>query len=285
MTKSILLTGATGFLGSHLAKALLAAGHQVAAVKRPSSSLRRLTAVQADLQWVHSDTLNLAAVGPIDAIIHTATCYGRNHETVDELLLANTRFPLRLMDAACRHGVGAFINSDTTLPPFLSSYALSKRHFLMWGEFYATHHALQFVNVRLEQFYGAHDDPAKFTAYVIKGCVDQVEELRLTAGEQQRDFIHIDDAVSAYLTLMDFTEPGLSSFDVGSGQAVSIRRFVETVHRLANTSTRLAFGTLPYRAGEVMHAKANIARLAALGWRCQHDLESGLRQVIEKEKT
>ncbi len=285
MTKSILLTGATGFLGSHLAKALLAAGHRVAAVKRPSSSLRRLTAVKADLQWVHSDTLNLAAVGPIDAIVHTATCYGRNHETVDELLLANTRFPLRLMDAAWRHGVGAFINSGTTLPPYLSPYALSKRHFLMWGEFYATHHAMRFVNVRLEQVYGAHDDPTKFTAYVIKGCVDQVEELRLTAGEQLRDFIHIDDAVAAYLTLLDTTEPGLSSFDVGSGQAVSIRQFVETVHRLANTSTRLAFGTLPYRAGEVMHAEANIARLAALGWRCQHDLESGLRQVIEKEKT
>jgi CDP-paratose synthetase len=285
MTKSILLTGATGFLGSHLAKALLAAGHQVAAVKRPASSQRRLAAVHADLRWVDSENLNLAALGPIDAIIHTATCYGRNHETVDELLLANTRFPLRLMDAACRHGVGAFINSDTTLPPYLSPYALSKRHFLMWGEFYATHHPLRFVNVRLEQFYGAHDDPTKFTGYVIKGCVDQVEELRLTAGEQRRDFIHIDDAVAAYLTLMDTTEPGLSSFDVGSGQAVSIRQFVETVHRLANTSTRLAFGTLPYRAGEVMHAEANIARLAALGWRCRHDLESGLRQVIEEEKT
>lgn len=74
-------------------------------------------------------------------------------------------------------------------------------------------------------------------------------------------------------------------YDLGSRQSVSIREFVETVHRLTASNTHLVFGALPYREGEVMNSEANISGLKAFGWRCRYDLETGLAQVLKQERT
>ena len=283
MKRKILLTGATGFLGSHLSKRLIEDGNEVLAIKRTTSSIIRLGAFASEIQWLNSETLKVDSLRHVDAVIQTATCYGRKEETAEELLSVNTLFPLRLLDLAFRSDVGAFINSDTSLPAFLNTYSLSKKQFLMWGKFFATSRSFPFMNVRLEQFYGAFDDPGKFTSYVIKGCLNKTNELKFTDGSQLRDFIHIDDVVNAYMTLLSTKEPNFSEFELGSGYSISIRKFAETVKHLCKANTRLEFGAIPYRYGEIMHTKANISKLTALGWSCLHNLESGLLQVIEKE--
>jgi len=180
-----------------------------------------------------------------------------------------------------------FLNTDTILDKYLNLYALSKNQLLQWGKFFSMHERIRFGNIRLEHFYGPDDDPTKFSTYVINGCLQNVSELKLTKGEQKRDFIYIDDVVLAYMVLlekMDSFNNSFLEFDVGSGSSVSIREFVETVHCLTASKTRLLFGALPYREGEVMHSEADISRLAALGWQCRYDIETGLRQVIEQER-
>jgi CDP-paratose synthetase len=292
MTKKILLTGVTGFLGSHLAKALLFAGHEVVALKRRTSSLRRIESIADDLALVDVDGLDFDALftqhNKIDAIIHTATAYGRNNETVSEIFDANTVFPLQLLDAGSRAGVKVFINTDTILDQYLNLYSLSKNQLLQWGKFFSIHNKLKFINLRLEHFYGPADDASKFTTYVINNCMANTPELKLTLGEQKRDFIYIDDVVSAYLLVLekatDF-DASFIEFDVGSGQSISIRSFVETVHRLTASHTHLSFGAMPYRRGEVMHSEADISGLSALDWQCQYDVVAGLKIVIEQERT
>jgi nucleoside-diphosphate-sugar epimerase len=288
--KKIVLTGATGFLGSHLASMLIKNGYQVIALKRRSSSLHRLANISSELEMVDVDDVNFDEVfskfGKIDAIIHTATCYGRNDESISEIFSANTDFPLKLLDAGIRAGVDMFINTDTILDKYLNLYALSKNQLLQWGRFFSLHKNICFVNLRLEHFYGAYDDPSKFSTYVIKGCLDSTSELKLTKGEQKRDFIHVDDVVSAYLALLknkqNFSSPFVE-FDVGTGRSISIREFVETVHRISGSKTELVFGAIPYREGEVMHSEANISGLVDLGWRCFYDVETGLSEVMQRE--
>lgn len=289
--KKILLTGATGFLGSQLAKALLNAGHAVVALKRRSSSLQRVASVASDIAFFDLEELDLddfmRGCGGVDAVVHTATCYGRNNESVGEIFAANTEFPLRLLDAAIRAGVVTFLNTDTVLDKYLNFYALSKNQFRQWGKFFSRHEQMRFVNIRLEHFYGPNDDQKKFSTYVINSCLGNVPELHLTKGEQKRDFIHIDDVVSAYLVLLeklDGFEQTFVELEVGSGQAVSIREFVETVQRLTEARTRLCFGALPYREGESQFSEADISVLKALGWRCRYDLVAGLKQVIQHER-
>ena len=291
MNKRILLTGVTGFLGSHLAKALLAAGCEVVALKRRASSLRRVELFASDIVFFDIDEFDFDNLfrncGEIDAIIHTATCYGRNTESVSDIFTANTEFPLRLLDAGSRAGVKLFLNTDTILDKYLNLYALSKNQLLQWGIFFSLQKKIRFVNIRLEHFYGPCDDQSKFTTHVINSCLTNVPELKLTLGEQRRDFIYIDDVVSAYLVLLekiDSIKGSFMEFDVGSGQSVSIREFVEAVHRLTISNTYLAFGALPYREGEVMHSAADISGLAALGWQCHNDIEAGVKKVIEQER-
>ena len=288
MKKRILLTGVTGFLGSHLANSLLALGYEVVALKRKLSKLRRVESFASDIVFFDIEGLDFDDLfrdcGKVDAIIHTATCYGRNNESVSDVFAANTEFPLRLLDAGNRAGVGLFLNTDTILDQYLNLYALSKNQLLQWGKFFSIHEKIRFGNIRLEHFYGPDDDPTKFTAYVINSCLGNIPEIKLTKGEQKRDFIYIDDVVSAYIILLErmgsFNAPFVE-FEVGSGHSVSIREFVETAHRLADSHTHLEFGALPYRGGEVMHSEADISGLAALGWQCKNTLQQGLQLTID----
>ena len=291
MTKRILITGITGFLGSHLAKAFLADGHHVIALKRKDSSLFRIEAILANVSLHNVEELDFDKLfsdyPKIDAVIHTATCYGRNGESINQIFEANTTFPLRLLEVASEAGVGTFINTDTILDKYLNLYSLSKNQFLEWGKFFSMHNRIHFSNMRLEHFYGPGDDDSKFTSYVINNCIANTLKLELTPGEQKRDFIYIDDVVSAYLLLvekLDQLPDRYVEFDVGSGEAVSIRDFVESVHRMTHSKTKLMYGAIPYREGEVMLSRANVEPLRKLGWMCRTNLEQGLKQMIDGYK-
>ncbi|OAI07115.1 NAD-dependent epimerase/dehydratase family protein [Methylomonas methanica] len=287
----VLVTGVTGYLGSHLATELLKEGHEVIALKRKLSSLNRIQAILPRLALYNLEETNLAELfagfGKFDAIIHTATCYGRNGESISQITEANLLFPLKLLEAAVFGNVDVYINTDTALDKLLNPYTLSKGQFSEWGKYFAHQEKIRFINLRLEHFYGAGDDDSKFTTHVINSCLANVPELNLTLGEQRRDFIHINDVITAYLLLLnkrDAFADWFIEFAVGSGVAVTIRQFVETVHNLTASTTRLNFGVLPYRAGESMLSQANVSALQALGWHCDHDLVQGLQMTIKGSK-
>ncbi len=195
-------------------------------------------------------------------------------------------FPLELLQVSLSHGVAAFINTDTTLPRHLNAYAFSKGQFVDWGRFLARGR-ICFINMELEQFYGPDDDDSKFTTYVMRSCVRNDERVKLTLGEQRRDFLYIEDAVDAFLLLVA-ESPRFSldvhEFPLGSGKAVTVREFAETVKHLSGSKTCLDFGAIPYRENEVMESRADISRLAALGWMPKWSLSDGIRKTIEIER-
>jgi nucleoside-diphosphate-sugar epimerase len=202
-----------------------------------------------------------------------------------EIFEANTEFPLKLLDAASIANVKKFINTDTVLDKYLNLYSLSKNHLLEWGKFYSMRNKIQFVNMRLEHFYGLGDDESKFTTFVINKCLANSENLELTPGEQKRDFIYVDDVVSAYMTVLNNDNKDnkwFEEYDVGTGKSITIKEFVETVWRLTNSKIKLDFGVLPYRKDEVMNSTPNIKGLIDLGWECKYSLEEGLSLTINK---
>ena len=286
----ILLTGATGFLGSHLIPAILAAGHEVAILKRSFSDTRRIKGYLDKVQSFDVDVVPIERpfeeCGQFDCVVHTATNYGRQRETATEVFEANLSFPLRLLQAAIFFNTTIFFNTATMLYSYLNYYALSKRQFEDWGRIFANEGKIQFVNIKLEHMYGAGDDPSKFTTYVVQSCLKNITELALTPGEQKRDFIYIDDVVDAYLKLLANCQSGedkFQEFDLGSGEAVSIRKFAVTVHTLTGSITKLLFGALPYRENEVVESRADITKLANLGWKPKHDFSTNLKKMIETE--
>ena len=286
----ILLTGASGFLGSALALHWLNAGHQVALLLRPTSKADRLRGLEAsfDVGRCATDVEVHAFVKKVkpEVVVHTACAYGRQGETSLQIFDANLRLGLVILQALQNAAQPvSFINTGSALAPEVSPYALSKSQFAQLGHMLATQSGgqLRFTNVLLQHMYGPGDDPSKFTTHVLHACHRNDPVLKLTAGAQVRDFIYIDDVVSAYDTLLTQRHQLDTELDieVGSGKAPTIRQFVETAHRLTASRTELFFGALPYRANEAMHCLANIARMTQLGWVPAFDLNAGLKKTIE----
>ncbi|WP_158265158.1 NAD-dependent epimerase/dehydratase family protein [Blastopirellula marina] len=291
MTKpTILIAGATGYLGSRLLRSLVESGqYDCAVLKRCTSSLDRIDDLLPAIRTFDIDRDGLAApfdAGPVEIIVNCATNYGRGPTGREATIAANLTFPLGLLDAANRHGAAMFVQADTSLPPDVSDYALAKHQFGQWLDRSAGP-ALR-VRLRLEHFFGPGDDASKFVAYVINTMVTSAPKLPLTPGDQLRDFVYVDDVVDAFRTVIesrrDF-EPGAHQFPVGSGVGTRIRDLVTTVKQLTdNQTTDIDFGAVAYRDNEVMRSVADLTNISHLAWRPQTSLEDGLRQTIDFER-
>ena len=286
-SKRILLTGATGFLGSALAHDFLQKGFTVFVVKRSTSNLARLKDIKCRLTFYDIDREAVVDIMkdamPLDMIVHTATCYGRKGEADNELLQTNVAFPLELLDAAIQMKVPLFVNTNTCLDRMVSTYALSKQQFSEWGKKHAEDGNIAFCDLRLEHMYGPGDNENKFVTYVLHACARNIPNLALTEGKQKRDFIYIDDVVSAYQAVMKHSWQGYHSIAVGSGQTTSIRAFVEMVHRMTGSSTRLNFGAVPLRRNEFMQSSPNLTEIHSLGWQPKVSLQQGLKMILREE--
>jgi CDP-paratose synthetase len=290
MVRTVLLTGGTGFLGSHLLEAFLEQGYGVSLLKRSSSDVQHIkhlvdniVVYDVDIEGIEKPFLDR----PITDIVHVACSYGRQGQSFNDIMEVNVMFGLRLWDAAVKYNVKNFVNADTLLPSDVSHYALSKKQFTEW--LYKGRHNLKVINLRLEQMYGLRDDVSKFIPWLISQLTDNVKSIPLTEGSQLRDFTHVDDVVSAFITAMKNAEnlPNFSSFDVGTGTPVSVRDFVTEiyrVHKLMNKkcNSRLDFGSIPLRDGDIKEIKLDNSKLLELGWKPKYySKEIGIKRLYE----
>lgn len=285
----LFLTGGSGFLGSNLLRKLIALDFQVFVLLRPRSSMARIEDLRGKfvpVQMDGPDIENLFATEKISAIIHCATNYGREKQVPLDILEANLTLPLKLLQLGSDSRVQCFINTDTVLDKRVSNYALSKRHLRDWLHSYSDR--MTCVNVALEHFYGPGDNPSKFVTWIIQSLIKGVPTIKLTKGEQKRDFIHIDDAAAAFICILQDSlkkEKGFFHYEIGSGRLVSIADFVLLIkHLVGNTGTSLDFGAIPYRENEVMASKVDLTGVQRLGWTPAIELEAGLKGTIEMEK-
>ena len=289
----VLVTGATGFLGSHIVKQLLRENHEIIILKRSFSDLWRIADAMEHVASYDLDKMNnlqslFQEQGHIDAVIHTATCYGRKNESLSRIYETNFLFPLKLLEAAAFFNTATFFNTDTSLYKYLNNYSLSKKHFLEVGKNFADVGKINFINMKLEHIYGPQDDESKFVTYIIKSCLANIPELKLTKGEQKRDFIYIDDVVNAYTVLLHHAideKRKFQEFEIGTGQAITIKELVEKIHSLTHSSTNLNFGALPYRENEIMESKAGNGTLIEAGWIVNSLLEKNLTKCIGDVKS
>ena len=118
--KVILLTGGTGFLGSHLVRRFVEQGHELVLLKRVSSDMSRLANLNGRF---HAYDLGETALNTIfdhhaiDLIVHCATHYGRAESSPIPVIEANLILPLSLLHQAITRGVKRFVNTDTVLDP------------------------------------------------------------------------------------------------------------------------------------------------------------------------
>ena len=283
------ITGGTGFLGSSIVSELLKKEFKIVCLIRQKSNLRRLDQFRDQIEFVELSSLDFEdffSNNKIHTVLHCATNYGRTEISPIETIEANLMLPLRILFAAARNNVEVFINTDTILDKRINHYSLSKSQFSDWLEGYPSN--MKCFNVAIEHFFGSGDDPSKFVSWVIRELLANVVSLDLTMGEQRRDFIYIDDVVSAFIAIIDNEhkfKKGFHRFEVGTNNLIQIRELVNTIKAICNNKvTSLNFGKLPYREGEIMESDVDLSQLKSLGWTPKYTLNQGLESTISADK-
>ncbi len=287
MKSTVLLTGATGFVGSYTLRALLAANYRVVVLKRASSDLWRIADLHENVIYCDSGTVALETVlreHEVSAILHAACDQGRAGPDIHALLQTNVLFGVSLLQAAVDTGVQRFINFDTMLEAGVNAYALSKKQFAAWLPHFSSRTAI--TNLRLGNVFGPTEPAAGFLSWLLGEFERGAEYVQLTPGEQKRDFVHAADVASACVAALESEQQQpLVQLDVGSGELIALRAFVQHAWEAYEAEaganpTRLDFGALPYRPGELMLPDFDIGPLFALGWRPEQTLPQRLRQTV-----
>lgn len=293
------ITGASGHLGSHLVRRLLVDGHQIAILLRESSNRAVLNDVLPRLQIIEGDLASsayqpaLIAFAP-EGIFHLAwSGIPAADRNAPQQITANVRATLSLLDAAQRAGAKLFLSTgsqaeygrvsgaiaeDSPLRPE-TAYGAAKAALSQLVPAFCDRAGIRSVWLRIFSVYGPGDGTAHMLPTLIN-CLLNRERPSLTAGEQQWDYLYIDDAIAAIAQAAAI--PSLSGcFNLASGSAVALRSVVEQVRDQIDPSLPLGFGDVPYLPDQVMHLEGNITRLRqASGWRPDVSLSEGLRRTV-----
>jgi nucleoside-diphosphate-sugar epimerase len=295
----VLITGTTGFIGSHLARLLVQEEVEVFALIRPRSNPWRIRDILPKLQVVEGDLLHpeqgwIEDLGSIrmDACLHFAWYAEPGIFLTSPLnlqyLSASLRLAEGLVKAGCQKIViaGSFSEYDQELGYLAEKSALrpntpyggAKVALYQALSLWAPREGVELLWPRIFSVYGPTEHEKRFVPAVILAAL-RGEVTRLTPGEQLRDYLHVADTAAA---IWAATKSGLTGpVNIGSGKPVAIGELALNIGAILERPDLIRLGDLPYREGDPMFVCANTQLLQSTGWRPKFDLQSGLKQTIE----
>lgn len=303
-----LITGIAGFIGSSLARAVLAQGDQVRGVDNFSTGKREnLADIAGQIDFREIDLLNLDALHEacrgVDYIFHEAAIpsvpksvldpLGSNRANVDGtvhlLMAARDAKVKRVVYAASSSAYGdtpTLPKHEGMVPNPISPYAVAK----LAGEYYMTSfyrcYGLETVSLRYFNIFGPRQDPtspysgvlAKFIAQMLNGEPPTI----LGDGTQSRDFTYIENAVEANLLAVKAPASQVAGqvFNVATGKRADLNQAFQVLKKIIGFPGEVKYG--PSRSGDVKHSLADLSRAEKhLSYTPKVDFEEGLRRTVE----
>jgi nucleoside-diphosphate-sugar epimerase len=292
------VTGAAGFIGSHLAEALVERGHDVlgvdcftdyynAALKEENSAgldVARLDLAEQDL-----------GLGGVDGVFHLAGQPGvRSFGAVfEEYVHRNLLASRRVFETAAAAGVRVVFASSSSIygdaeryptsedaePHPISPYGITKLGCEHLAHAYAKEFGLDAVVLRYFTFYGPRQRPDMAFARVVDALARGTSFELYGDGLQSRSFTYVSDGVEATITAMEDAPPG-ALYNVGGGAEATMRDAIATLERISGRTLELV--ERPAAAGDVRRTAADTGAIERdLGWRATTPLEDGLRAQWE----
>jgi nucleoside-diphosphate-sugar epimerase len=288
--RRVLLTGATGFLGSHLLRRLRAAGVETHAASRSlvPGSETGLTRWSVDLTD-RSEAERLVQLSRPDVVLHLAghSSGAPDLDQVAPTLQKDLIACINVLAAATAVGVGRVVmtGSLTEPPPDAaepipsSPYAAAKWAGCAYGRMFHALYGLPVVIVRLFMGYGPGQPQGKLIPTILRALL-QSEPPRLASGRQEFDWTYVDDLVEGLVAAAVARGVEGRTLEVGTGRLTSVREVAERLVELVGTSVRPAFGALPDRPLERPRAALTEEAQRRLGWRARIPLEEGLVRTV-----
>lgn len=302
----VLVTGASGFIGTALCARLIASGvevHGVSRSPRAGANTRnrslaaetRLDAQTSKIHWWKADLVELEAARSLtrsiqpDATFHLASLVtgSRDLQMVLPILQNNfmTAFNLLLSTAESRAGrvvlAGSFEEPDELDSVPCSPYAAAKWSASGYARMFRALYKVSVVNAKIFMVYGpGQQDYTKLIPYVITSLL-RGEAPKLSSGIRLVDWVYVDDVVDGLIACAQTSGIDGHTVELGSGEMHSVREIVEKLVDLAPSKVEPLFGALPDRPLERIQQADIAVSHELIGWRPSTPLESGLTRTVE----
>lgn len=282
----VLLTGGAGFIGSHLADALLDKGYRVRVLDNLSTGKRANLPLQHErIELIEGDVADAAllqrCMAGCRAVVHLAAVASVQASVDDPVSTHQSNFigTLNVCEAMRMHGVkrvlfassaavygnngeGQAIDEDTPKAP-LTPYAVDKLASEQYLDFYRRQHALEPVVLRFFNIFGPRQDPSSPYSGVISIFAERAQQgLPITVfgdGEQTRDFVYVGDLVAVLMQALEQSSVEPGAVNVGLNRATSLKQLLDELGGLLGGLP--AVKHVAARAGDIRHSRANNQRL------------------------
>ena len=302
--KRVLVTGGSGFIGSHLVHRLLVEGAEVAVIARYNSVIKneRLRDCWDDLLIIEADLRNRGALSAIqklspDVVFHLAAYnhVGESFMQVEECFDVNAKGTANLLDNCGETEKFIYMSTsevygfqtevpfvETMTPDPISPYSITKYA----GELYCRMKQRigdrpEIAIVRPFNAYGPYQSAKAIIPELIINCL-RGNPIRTTSGEQTREFNYVGDLVEGLVKAAEHPGKIDGVINLASGEEVVIRDLVKKIAEITQTRSALEIGALPYRPTEIWRMYADSSRARnILGWKPGVSLDEGLRLTVE----
>lgn len=302
--KKLVITGATGFIGSHLLEELIKKHYDIVLLKRSTSDCWRIckTIELVDESQIYDvDKVSLDYIFTkeqnIDCIIHLATRYIKDHSRISEvreMILSNILFPSEILENMRQNNIKYFINTGTFFEyepknekicenskkrPY-NLYAATKSSFSNILKYYSDKYDIKSLDLKLFYPYGPKDN-FKLIPYILKNLLER-QSFEMTPSEQRLNFTYVKDIVRAYILSLDNIEKITENYidiNIGHTETHTIKEIIEILEQLTGRYGLVSY-TKPYPKNEIFYVNCeNKKAEKLLGWKPRYDIYSGLKET------
>lgn len=276
--KSCLITGATGFVGSNLARKLINKNWKVTVICRETSKLDNLEDIKDKINIFRYDNkienmINFMKENKFDVIFHLASLFIAEHKTsdVNSLIESNILFGTHLLEGMKESKNKLLINTGTSWQHYNSEeynpvdlYAATKEAFEKIIKYYIEAENIRCITLKLFDTYGENDKRPKLINLLNK-FADEKKILDMSLGEQKLDLVHIDVVADSFIKAFELLEKNKEireeTYGVSSGNQISLREIVENFEKKTGKKVLINWGARPYRKREVMNPIRSLKKL------------------------
>lgn len=301
--KKVLVTGGAGFIGANLIRKLLKLNYNINLILKESSDLWRIKDILNKVKIYHTDLLKkkklVEIVSKINPkfIIHLATYSSYRKQTdVEEMIDINVKGTLNLLLASKNIDYKIFINTGSSseygiknkpmnennyLEP-ISFYAATKASTTFLCQVFAKEYEKPIITLRPFSIYGPYEEKTRFVPTIIRAIIEN-KPIKITPGNQRRDFIYVQDIVDIYIKSLSYGKK-LSGqiLNVGTGIEYTNDEVVQSLFKITGKKVEIEKGAYPPRLWDAPHWIADISKTKKiLNWKPQNTLLEGLKKTYD----
>jgi nucleoside-diphosphate-sugar epimerase len=300
--EKVFITGATGFIGSNLARRCLERGAEVFINLRKTSDswrirdiLKEIDAVPADITEYEKLRDAFKKIHP-DIVFHTAAYGGSaDQKTTEKIIETNITGTVNVVRSCRDMGVRLMVNTgssseygiknsamvESALLEPVTEYGVSKAAATLFCQSYATAYSLPTVTLRLFSPYGPYEQKSRLIPSVILAALQKINP-RISSRQFVRDFIYIDDVLDAYESAPSLRKPSGEIYNIGSGRQHSVGKVVDGIINILGNEVTCETGTPQAWKNEPAFWQADIQKAKSeLHWEPEYSLERGLAATVD----